>query len=345
MVGWKRRPHHGIGNHGHPMRVAAATKARVPPVMTIGYASDGSAAGAERWLRALNAAFDEEIVVWSPGSGWGSRAAEVDVLIVGAATADMFAGLPGLRFVHSAWAGIDSLMTLDLPNDLPIARLVDPTLAGDMAEYVVAQVMALHRQLPAYRQQQDARLWQPMDQPRAADRRIGFLGFGEMARASAAMLGAIGFPIRAWARHGGRIDGIDVGSGDAGLLAMLGATDILVNLLPLTDATRGLIDRDMLGALPKGAAFVNAGRGAHLVLPDLIDQLDSGHLSHAALDVFEIEPLAGDDRAWAHPGIGITPHVAATTDPESASRIIAANVERYRAGKPVVGLVDRLRGY
>jgi glyoxylate/hydroxypyruvate reductase A len=313
--------------------------------MTIGYASDGSAAGTDRWYRELTAALGEGIVVWSPASGWGGDPQEIDILIVGAATAEMFADLAGLRFVHSAWAGIDSLMALDLPPDLPVARLVDPTLAGDMAEHVVAQVMALHRQLPAYARAQAERLWRPLDQPRAAGRRIGFLGFGEMARASARLLAGIGFPIRAWARHGGLIDGVEVGSGDAALRAMLGATDILVNLLPLTDPTRGLLDRSTLSALPQGAAVVNAGRGAHLVVSDLIGLLDQGHLSHAALDVFAVEPLAADDVLWSHRAISITPHVAATTDPASASRIIADNIARFRASEPLIGLVERSRGY
>jgi len=136
-----------------------------------------------------------------------------------------------------------------------------------------------------------------------------------------------------------------VDSGDDGLRAMLSETDILVNLLPLTNTTRGLLDRATLSALPPGAAIVNAGRGAHLVLSDLVALLDSGHLSHAVLDVFAVEPLPDDDVAWDHPGVSITPHVAATTDPASASRIIADNVARFRAGLPPIGLVDRLRGY
>ena len=311
----------------------------------IGYASDGSATATAHWHRALSDALGEGIAVWSPDFGWGGDPASIDILIVGGAMSDMFDDLAGLRFVHSAWAGIDSLMKLDLPADLPIARLVDPTLAGDMAEYVVAQVMALHRHLPVYARQQRARLWLPLDQPRAGARRIGFLGFGEMARASAKALAGLGFPIQAWARRGGLVDGVEVGSGEAALRAMLGATDILVNLLPLTDETRGILNRSTLSALPQGASLVNAGRGGHLVVPDLLALLDDGHLSHAVLDVFTTEPLDVDDALWDHPGVGITPHVAATTDPESASRIIADNIARFRAGVPPIGLVDRTRGY
>ncbi|MBA4013537.1 MAG: glyoxylate/hydroxypyruvate reductase A [Phenylobacterium sp.] len=279
-----------------------------------------------RWLEALHAALPDETIT----SGANPQA---EIAIVANPPRGVLASLPNLAFVQSAWAGVDSLLDdPDLPR-VPIARLVDPGLAAQMAQATAAHVLYLHRQVPAYAAQQRRGLWRQLPQPPAAERRVGFLGFGELAGAAANLLESIGFQTYGWSRRLGDLD------------TLLATIDIVVNLLPLTDRTRGILSAPAFERMKRGAAIINLARGAHLVEDDLIAALDAGQLSHAVLDVFEAEPLVRNHPFWSHPQITVTPHVAAITDPVSASAVIAANIARFRAGQPLEGLVNRKAGY
>jgi len=279
-----------------------------------------------RWLEALRAALPDETIT----SGANPQA---EIAIVANPPRGVLASLPNLAFVQSAWAGVDSLLDdPDLPR-VPIARLVDPGLAAQMAQATAAHVLYLHRQVPAYAAQQRRGLWRQLPQPPAAERRVGFLGFGELAGAAANLLESIGFQTYGWSRRLGDLD------------TLLATSDIVVNLLPLTDRTRGILSAPAFERMKRGAAIINLARGAHLVEDDLIAALDAGQLSHAVLDVFEAEPLVRNHPFWSHPQITVTPHVAAITDPVSASAVIAANIARFRAGQPLEGLVNRKAGY
>lgn len=134
-------------------------------------------------------------------------------------------------------------------------------------------------------------------------------------------------------------------AGADALAALRPACSIVVNLLPLTAATRGLLDAGFFAALPRGASIVNLARGAHLVDSDLLAALDSGHLGRAVLDVFSTEPLPPAQRYWHHPRVTLLPHVAALTDPRSAAAVVADNLQALRDGAPIAHLVDRARGY
>jgi len=139
--------------------------------------------------------------------------------------------------------------------------------------------------------------------------------------------------------------GVACHHGEAALAALLPASDIVINLLPLTAATRGLLDTRLFAQLPRGAAIVNLARGAHLVDDDLLAALDSGQLGHAVLDVFHTEPLPADHAFWRHPRVTVLPHVAAQTDPDSAARVVARNVNALRQGRALENLVRLDRGY
>jgi glyoxylate/hydroxypyruvate reductase A len=295
--------------------------------MTIAFLTRLPDDAAQRWLSALRAALPGAIVV-------SGLAPDADVAVVAAPEPGQLAKLPRLGFIQSAWAGVDGLLAdPDLPRHLPLARLIDPSLASQMAEAVAAHVLALHRQAPAYRAQQEQRVWRQLPQVPAAQRQVGLLGFGEMAQASAALLTKLGFRVEAWSRSRGDLE------------ALLAASDIVVNLLPLTPLTRGVLGRETFARMKPGAALVNVGRGGHLIEADLLEALTSGQVSHAVLDVFEAEPLPADHPFWRHPGITVLPHVAAITDPASASVRIAANIARFRASEPVEGLVSPEAGY
>ena len=243
-------------------------------------------------------------------------------------------GLPGLRLIQSLWAGVDRLLAdATLPHEVPVARMVDPAMTAAMAETALWAVLALHRGFFAYAQRQRQTLWQPHAQRRADEVRVLVLGQGQMGAAAAARLSQQGYVVRGWRREGPALHGC------------LAQSDIVINLLPLTPATRGLLDSWFFAALPPKASVVNLGRGAHVVDADLLAALDSGHLRHAVLDVFHTEPLPADHRYWAHPRVTVLPHAAALTDLRSAAAVAVANLRALRDGRPLAHRVDRQRGF
>ena len=206
-------------------------------------------------------------------------------------------------------------------------------------------MLGLHRDTPAYRRFQNERLWNPLPLTPAAGRRVGVSGLGELGRAVLEKLRALGFQTFGWSRSPHDIEGTMCFGGREQLPAFLAHCDILVCLLPLTTETKGLIDKDFLACLPRGAALVHVGRGQQLVQKDLLNALDSGHLSEAVLDVTEPEPLPDSDPLWDHPRVTLTPHIASMTQPDSAVEVVLQNIRRFHAGEPMTGLVEKARGY
>lgn len=307
-----------------------------------------SAENAASWRDLLTAAMPEETLlpVVPGGLPDGIDLSDVDIAIVANPPPGILATCPNLKLIQSLWAGVDALMTdATLPADPLLARLVDPALATAMAEAVATWTLWLHRQGPEYRASEMAHAWKQRFQPTAAERRVGILGLGAMGRTSARLLKAIGFDVAGWSRTPQEIAGVATFSGADGLAAMLAGTEILVNLLPLTEETRGILGAPLFAQLPAGARVVNFGRGDHLVPADLLAALDSGHLSHAVLDVFSKEPLRPECPYWDNPKITVLPHVAAATDPRTAAKEVAENIRRFRRGEALAGLVERGRGY
>jgi len=224
-------------------------------------------------------------------------------------------------------------------------RLVDPYMTDAMSEYVVLQVLRLHRQDLDYLAQQRARLWEEREQKNAAERPVGILGFGTLGQDAGRKLRALGFPVAGWSRTAKEVAGFAAFAGADGLAALAARSEILVCLLPLTAATEGILNAGLFARLPHGAGLVNAGRGGHLIEADLIPALDSGQLSGAVLDVFREEPLPPGHPFWGHPRIIVTPHIAAETHPPTAAAIIRDAIRRFAAGLPIANRVDWTRGY
>ncbi|MGC1890816.1 MAG: NAD(P)-dependent oxidoreductase, partial [Stellaceae bacterium] len=205
--------------------------------------------------------------------------------------------------------------------------------------------LRLHRQDPDYRAQQEKGLWLELDQKNAAERTVGILGFGALGQDAGRKLEGLGFDVALWGRRQRTVEGLRGYAGSAGLPALLGRSEILVCLLPLTAETEGILNAATLVMLPKGAALINAARGGHLVEEDLLAALASGRLSVAVLDVFRDEPLPASHAFWHHPRIVVTPHVAAATHPPTAAPIILDNIRRFEAGRPLLNRVDPAQGY
>lgn len=272
--------------------------------------------------------------------------AAIDYALVWRPEPGLLAGLPNLKLILSLGAGVDHILAdPQLPRGVPIVRLVDPYLTDAMSEYVVLQVLRLHRQDLDYRAQQQARIWRELPQKNAHERPVGILGFGEIGQDAARKLTAVGFAVSGWSRQERAVAGFATFAGPAGLARLLAQSEILVCLLPLTSETRGILNAATFALLPSGAALVNAGRGGHLVEADLIPALDSGQLSAAALDVFEEEPLPPDHPFWRDPRILVTPHIAGTTNPVTAAAIVLDTIRRFEEGDPLLNRVDPARGY
>lgn len=255
------------------------------------------------------------------------------------------AALPGLVWVQSLWAGVERLVgAFDRP--LPIVRLVDPEMARTMAEAVLAWTYYLQRDMPAYARQQRDRVWQPHPYRKPSEICVGLLGMGALGTAAAVRLAEAGFRVAGWSRSPkAALPGVAAFHGADGLPAMLGRSDILVCLIPLTPETRGLIDAGRLAALKAGASLINFARGPIVVTADLVSALDRGHLTHAVLDVFDAEPLPADSVLWSHPRVSVLPHISGPTDMGSAAATVAANLRAYRrTGRPPDG-IDPAQGY
>ncbi|MBC8725315.1 glyoxylate/hydroxypyruvate reductase A [Paraburkholderia sp. 31.1] len=258
---------------------------------------------------------------------------------------DLALTLPNLEVVFSVGAGVDQLDLSQIPAHLPVVRMLEPGIVEGMVEYVTEAVLAIHRDLFDYGLQQRARVWQPMPLRAAASRRIGVLGLGMLGRAVLERLRLFGFACAGWSRSKHELEGIDCYAGEAGLDELLARADILICLLPLTDATRGLLCRRVFDMLPRGASLVHVGRGPQLVSADLLDALQRGQIHSAVLDVTDPEPLPADNPLWAQPRVRITPHIASATRPEPAVDAVLENLRRYRSGERMNGLIDRTRGY
>jgi glyoxylate/hydroxypyruvate reductase A len=268
----------------------------------------------------------EVVVCWKPPEG-------------------VMATMPNLRLIHSIAAGVDNVLSDPQLPDLPVCRIVDPLLAKAMAEYVLWGTLYFHRDFDRVSANARAGHWHRYDQAAAADIRVGILGLGTLGIQAAQLLKSVGYKVSGWSRSAKQVDGIDVFAGNATLDDFLAQADILVCLLPLTPSTTGILNAECFAKLSKGAALILCSRGEHLVVPDLITSLRSGHLRGAVLDVFEKEPLQPDNPLWTEPGILVTPHMAGLAKPRVIADQIAENIRRLKLGDALLNRVDPAHGY
>lgn len=271
---------------------------------------------------------------------------EIEYALVWKPPAGGLKQFPNLKCIVSMGAGIDHvLVDPELPPDIPIIRTTGEDLTQRMREYVCLHVLRHHRRLMEIEEGQKSKQWLQAVNPPANERCVGIMGLGRLGRDAAKALVAIGFRVEGWSRTPKTIAGVSSYSGIDELFRFIERSEILVCLLPLTDSTRGILNKDLFSRLPDGACIINAARGEHLVDNDLLEALDEGLVDYATLDVFHQEPLPPEHPFWDHPRILITPHVASLIDPVSGGKAIAKNLRLFIDGKEVPDLVDLKQGY
>ena len=296
----------------------------------------------EDWRAAINAELPELEVRFWPEVG---DPADIEYLAFTRPSPDDWPEFPNLKAMLTRQAGVDGFIRHPSLPEVPLSKLEPPDGDPMMTEYAVMHVLRLHRNMPTYLERQARREWREVPQKRPEDRRIGFLGYGAMARKPARILRDMGFDVAAWARTPKPDAEIPVHAGAGRLDTILERSDIVVCLLPLTAETRGILNARAFAKMPAGGMVINIGRGEHVVVDDLIAALDSGHLYHASLDVHRPEPLPPESPLWDHPGVTVMPHVARRPDVAQLAPQIVANIKRCEAGRPLLQEVDRVAGY
>ncbi|MFT6734810.1 MAG: glyoxylate/hydroxypyruvate reductase A [Polaribacter sp.] len=306
------------------------------------------------WIEKIQKALPEELIVVTKNIASTelgrtvSDSAEIDkieIAIVANPDLAELKELKSLKWVHALGAGVEGLIDVARENKFQIVRMIDPNLANTMAESVLVWTLFINKKIPTYLEQQNNKLWKQQDCVSAYNCKVGFLGLGEMGIASANKLLENNFQVLGWSRSKKSIDGVQTFYGERELNDFVSQCQILICLLPLTNETKGIINRRLLKKLPKGASVINFSRGGMLNTDDLIKELDSEHIYHAVLDVFDQEPLAQESVLWSHNQITVLPHVAAITDPDTAAVIVAKNIKNYRNTSELKEVVNLARGY
>ncbi len=303
---------------------------------------DRQIGNAQAWRETVAARLpDVELRIW-PEAG---EVADIEYLAFIRPDFGALPALPNLKAMFSRSAGVEAFVGHPKLPRVPLGKLEPPGGDPMMTEYVVMHVLRFHRDLPGYQAAQANREWRRTTIVRPEQRRVGFLGYGMMAKAPALVLQSLGFKVSAWVRSPKADAEVSIFHGPDRLEAFLNQTDIAVCLLPLTRETEGIFCARTFAMMPKGAMLINVGRGKHVVDADLIRALDSGQLSYAALDALWPEPLPPESPLWLHPKVTVMPHVARRPTVAQLVTELAANIRSLRAGGRLLQEIDLSVGY
>lgn len=295
----------------------------------------------EPWVKELAECLPEcEVLAWSPDDP-----VQADYLVCWTPPPAVFETQRALKAVFNLGAGVEYLLRLPNLPAAPLVRLEDAGMAVQMAEYVCQAVIRHARQLDLYEAETRTGQWRVHKPYDREEYPVGVMGLGVLGTRVAQAVAHFDYPVIGWSRTPKTVDGVRCFSGAAEFDDFLRATRILVNLLPLTPDTTGIINRATLGKLRAPAYLINVARGGHLVDADLLALLETGQVAGATLDVFHVEPLPAEHPFWRDDRIVITPHTSARTLRSTSLRQVADNIRRFEQGLPVSGIVDRIRGY
>lgn len=293
------------------------------------------------WLAAFQSELpDMHVDLWPDVSD----PARVEFVVATRHAPDDLHRYPNLRAVLAMGAGVEQYVGPSMP-DVPVVRLADPTMSDEMAAYVVHWVVHFQKRFDVHLADQADRTWRELPYTAIDEYPVGVLGFGTIGRRIARALSDLGFPINAWTRTGTEEDWATSYAGLDELNDVLGASSAVVNVLPDSPTTRGILDSGRFDHFRRGALLINLGRGTTCNESDLLAALNDGRVGAVVLDVADPEPMAADNELWGHASVRITPHIAGFTREQSATELIAANIRRILAGEEPAPLLDRGRGY
>jgi glyoxylate/hydroxypyruvate reductase len=302
---------------------------------------------AKQWLSGIESRLPSaKIRQWRRGD-----TQPADYALVWQPPHEMLARRVDLKGIFALGAGVDAILDQErrypgtLPTGVPLVRLEDSGMSVQMQEYVVANVLRYFRRMDEYQLRQQQKMWQPLEPHQHDNFTVGILGAGVLGKSVAHKLAEFGFTVRCWSRTPKQIDGVTSFAGNEKLPAFLQGTQLLINLLPNTPETVGILNQSLFSQLNNRAYVINIARGAHLLERDLLAAMRAGKIAAATLDVFAEEPLPPMHPFWTHPRITITPHIAAITLPEAAMDQVVANIHAIEGGRVPAGLVDVVRGY
>lgn len=305
------------------------------------YRADGNTAP---WIKDFADFLPEaEVVVWREGA----EIQPCDYAVLWTPPQAMLADLAQVKAIFLTGAGADAIMKYAqaIPPHIPIVRLNDAGMGGQMAEYVTHAVLRYFRRFDEYELQARAGAWLQLEARDKSDFSVGVMGVGALGSHVIEALKPFGFPLRAWSRSPRSLAGVECFHGDAELGAFLGSSRVVVCMLPLTPETVNVLSRTNMQKLPPGAYIVNVGRGAHISEADLLALIKAGHIAGATLDVFRNEPLPAQHPFWQEPRITITPHISALTLRRESVEQIAAKMRQHARGEPVADVINRTTGY
>lgn len=312
--------------------------------MSIVFASTDFWEDMEVWSNGLKNAMPEMDIKVYPDDG---DVNEVEFAIVWKHPRGILKKYPNLKAILSLGAGVDHIISdPDLPEGLPIIRLVDKKLTHEMCLHSLHWVLHFHSDQYLYRSQQLKRQWIQQSSIQTEDRTIGIMGLGNIGRSIGELLVNQGFNVIGWgANKKSSITGIQYYFGQEQLSDFLSNTNILINVLPLTSNTANILTKNELSLLPKDSFIINIGRGGIIDEDDLLALLDEGHIKAVALDVFAQEPLPENNSLWEHPSVYITPHIAGQSNPNSAAQTISENIHLIQIGELPYPIYSASNGY
>ena len=298
----------------------------------------------EVWSNGLQKAMPEMDIKVYPDDG---DVNEVEFAVVWKHPRGILKKYPNLKAILSLGAGVDHIISdPDLPEGLPIIRLVDKKLTHEMCLHALHWVLHFHSDQYLYRSQQLKRQWIQQSSIQTEDRTIGIMGLGNIGRSIGELLVTQSFNVIGWgANQKSSLTDIKYYYGQDQLSDFLGRTNILINVLPLTSDTTNIITKKELRLLPKNSFIINIGRGGIINEEDLLNLLNDRHIKAAALDVFTQEPLPENNSLWDHPSVYITPHIAGQSNPNSAGQTISENIYRIQKGELPYPIYSRTNGY